>query len=110
MFKGIWHIEQGKLALCRRLLANSEIQILGQVCVNASNNDTMLSLLELRVTDGASGVHTRIHCLCHILNLVVKARLHSCYVIHFMTNLMFEGYPLAMHLEENESSRRRGLR
>lgn len=41
----------------------------------------MLSALELRTPEGANGVHSRIRCICHILNLVVKVRsirlLHS---------------------------------
>jgi hypothetical protein len=32
----------------------------------------MLSSLEALNPDSASGVHTRIRCICHILNLVVK--------------------------------------
>ena len=47
-------------------------QILGQACDNASNNDTMLSALEALNPESMSGVHTRIRCICHILNLVVK--------------------------------------
>jgi len=50
-------------------------QILGQVCDNASNNDTMLTELEFLIPNGASGVHTHIRCICHIINLVVKVRI-----------------------------------
>ena len=45
------------------------------MCDNASNNDTLLSVLESLCPESASGVHTRIHCICHILNLVVKVSL-----------------------------------
>ncbi|KAH8109049.1 hypothetical protein DFH11DRAFT_1516039, partial [Phellopilus nigrolimitatus] len=48
--------------------------ILGIVCDNASNNDTLISQLELAL-NGQNGVHTRIRCFAHILNLVVKVRI-----------------------------------
>jgi hypothetical protein len=57
------------------LVLNSISQILGQACNNASNNDTMLAELEFLIPDGVSGVHTRIHCICHIINLVVKVHI-----------------------------------
>ena len=47
-------------------------KILGQACDNASNNDTLISELEFRLANGQNGTHTRIRCICHILNLVVK--------------------------------------
>ena len=37
-----------------------------------SNNDTMLAELEFLIPNGASGVHTHIQYICHIINLVVK--------------------------------------
>ncbi|KAH8109784.1 hypothetical protein DFH11DRAFT_1515225, partial [Phellopilus nigrolimitatus] len=46
-------------------------QILGVVCDNASNNDTLISELELAL-DSHNGSHTRIRCFAHVLNLVVK--------------------------------------
>jgi len=52
--------------------AKIPFQILGQACDNASNNDTMLSALEALNPESMSGVHTRVRCICHILNLVVK--------------------------------------
>ena len=52
-------------------------QILGQACDNASNNDTMLASLEELNPNSASRVHTCIHCICHILNLVVKVGLDT---------------------------------
>lgn len=42
------------------------------MCDNASNNDTTVSELEYLIPDSPSGSHTRIRCVCHILNLVVK--------------------------------------
>lgn len=49
-----------------------EDKILGVVCNNASNNDTLVSQLELELL-GQNGVRTRIRCFAHILNLAVKA-------------------------------------
>ncbi len=46
-------------------------QIYGQTADNTSNNDTMISALET-LLPGPAGQHTRIRCMCHILNLVVK--------------------------------------
>jgi hypothetical protein len=37
----------------------------------------MLASLEELNPDSASGVHTRIRCICHILNLVVKVGLDT---------------------------------
>lgn len=42
------------------------------MCDNASNNDTVVSELEMLMPDAVSGSHTRIRCICHIFNLVVK--------------------------------------
>jgi hypothetical protein len=42
------------------------------VCDNASNNDTAVSELEMLMPDAVGGSHTRIQCICHIFNLVVK--------------------------------------
>ncbi len=47
-------------------------KILGVVCDNASNNDTLVSELELEL-GGQNGRRTRIRCFAHILNLAVKA-------------------------------------
>ena len=41
----------------------------------------MLASLEELNPDSASGVHTRIWCICHILNLVVKVSLEMIYSI-----------------------------
>lgn len=49
-----------------------EDKILGVVCDNASNNDTLVSHLEIKLC-GQNGVRTRIRCFAHILNLAVKA-------------------------------------
>lgn len=43
---------------------------------NASNNDTMLAELET-LMEGNHGVHTWIHCICHIFNLVVKVTFYN---------------------------------
>ena len=45
------------------------------MCNNASNNDMLLSALESLCPELASGVHTHIRCICHILNLMVKVSL-----------------------------------
>lgn len=49
-----------------------ENKILGVVCDNASNNNTLVSHLELELC-GQNGTRTRIRCFAHILNLAVKA-------------------------------------
>ncbi|PPQ84241.1 hypothetical protein CVT26_013046 [Gymnopilus dilepis] len=61
-----------ELEKCLRKYGIAE-KILGQACDNATNNDTLLAELEFRIPSGAHGTHTRIRCICHILNLVVKA-------------------------------------
>ncbi|TFY74006.1 hypothetical protein EWM64_g10006 [Hericium alpestre] len=48
-------------------------KLLGQVYNNASNNDTATTELELHMEGGMSGASTQICCICHILNLAVKA-------------------------------------
>ncbi|RDX54383.1 hypothetical protein OH76DRAFT_1341472, partial [Lentinus brumalis] len=48
-------------------------QIYGQTADNAANNDTMIAALE-HLLPGPSSERTRIRCMCHILNLVVKVR------------------------------------
>ncbi|KLO06392.1 hypothetical protein SCHPADRAFT_838139, partial [Schizopora paradoxa] len=45
--------------------------VLGIVCDNASNNDTMLRHLEVEL-EGQVGCKTCIRCFAHVLNLVVK--------------------------------------
>lgn len=49
-----------------------ENKILGVVCNNTSNNDTLVSQLELDLCR-QNGTRTRIRCFVHILNLAVKA-------------------------------------
>lgn len=49
-----------------------EKKILGVVCDNASNNDTLVAQLELELC-GQNGCRTRIRCFAHVLNLAVKA-------------------------------------
>lgn len=53
-----------------------EKKILGVVCDNASNNDTLVSELEIELL-GQNGMQTRIRCFAHILNLAVKAVLSA---------------------------------
>lgn len=48
-------------------------QILGIVCDNASNNDTLMTNLEFDLGEHV-GPLTRIRCFAHIINLVVKVR------------------------------------
>jgi hypothetical protein len=47
------------------------LQVLGIVCDNASNNDTMINQLGL-LLPGFKGRPARVRCFAHILNLVVK--------------------------------------
>lgn len=50
------------------------IQVLGIVCDNAANNDTLLEHME-ELTVGPVCAETRVRCFAHVLNLVVKATL-----------------------------------
>lgn len=51
-------------------------RILGVVCDNTSNNDTLIAQLELDLS-GQNGTRTHIHCFVHVLNLAVKAVLYA---------------------------------
>lgn len=60
------------------------VQVLGLVCDNTSNNDTMVDELEM-LLPSFGGRRTHVHCFAHILDLVVKAShivLYSHITIH----------------------------
>lgn len=47
---------------------------------NASNNDTMLDELDVVLPEGSvGGSVTRVRCICHIFNLVVKVCMLSVF-------------------------------
>jgi hypothetical protein len=47
--------------------------VFGLALDNASNNDTMVDELQALLPGSICGAHTRIRCICHIMNLAVKA-------------------------------------
>ena len=49
-------------------------KILAITCDNASNNDTLVTELEL--SGGANSERTRVRCFAHVWNLVVKVSTH----------------------------------
>lgn len=58
----------------------------------------MLSELEILCPESASGVHTRIRCICHILNLVVKVSFeYGQPTFSRLTLTIFSGYFIAVH-------------
>ena len=80
------------------LFLNVISQILGQACDNASNNDTMLAELEFLIPNGVYGIHTRICCICHIINLVVKVPFQlGVTPFRFCWHLLIQGDPFPVH-------------
>ena len=49
-------------------------QVFGLVLDNASNNDTMVDELHVLLPGSICGAHTRVRCICHVMNLAVKVR------------------------------------
>ena len=58
------------------LTTHDALQILGTTCDNASNNDTMIDEMAVRLENFEGSFH-RVRCFAHVINLVAKSLLRQ---------------------------------